>query len=149
MNPARLPRKLSCGVLVTDGARLLLGHATRSPRWDIPKGLAEPGESALDAALRELREETGLVADPAGLRPLGTHAYLRDKDLALFVWHPDPMPDPATLSCTALVTLADGTSFPELDRFALLAWPEVYVRAGKNMSRVLKTLKPHDLELVV
>ena len=52
----------SCGVIVTDGTRLLLGHATRSPRWDIPKGGVEPGESFAAAAYRELHEETGLTA---------------------------------------------------------------------------------------
>ena len=43
--PDMKAKAVSCGVLVTDGERLLLGHATRSPRWDIPKGMAEPGES--------------------------------------------------------------------------------------------------------
>ena len=51
---------VACGGRVTDGKRLLLGHATRSPRWDIPKGLAEPGESLAAAAVRELAEETDL-----------------------------------------------------------------------------------------
>ena len=50
----------SCGVIVTDGKRLLLGHASRSPLWDIPKGGIEPGETPAQAARRELREETGL-----------------------------------------------------------------------------------------
>src|SRR5579859_3704300 len=30
----------------------------------LPKGLIDPGEKALDAALREVREETGIVATP-------------------------------------------------------------------------------------
>ncbi len=30
--------------------------------WTIPKGLPEPSEPLLEAAIRELREETGLVA---------------------------------------------------------------------------------------
>ncbi len=36
---------VSCGVLVTDGRSVVLGHATASPRWDIPKGLANAGEA--------------------------------------------------------------------------------------------------------
>ena len=76
----------SCGVIVTDGERLLLGHATRSPRWDIPKGEAEPGESFAAAARRELFEETGLDAPEAELKPLGVFAYRRGKDLALYAW---------------------------------------------------------------
>jgi 8-oxo-dGTP pyrophosphatase MutT (NUDIX family) len=30
----------------------------------LPKGLIDPGEKALDAALREVREETGIIAAP-------------------------------------------------------------------------------------
>ncbi|HEY7580479.1 MAG TPA: NUDIX domain-containing protein, partial [Acetobacteraceae bacterium] len=71
-----MARQTSCGVLVTDGSRILLGHATRSLRWDIPKGLAEPGEPFAAAAVRELAEETGLAVSESELRPLGVHPYL-------------------------------------------------------------------------
>ena len=43
----------------------------------------------------------GLTAPEAELRPLGVFAYLRGKDLALFVWTPPVMPDPAALVCTS------------------------------------------------
>ena len=77
----------SCGVLVRDRAGLvLLGQTTGSARWDIPKGVAEAGEAFADAAVRELREETGLVAGPELLRVVGVFRYLPGKDLALFGW---------------------------------------------------------------
>ncbi|HVB50113.1 MAG TPA: NUDIX domain-containing protein [Burkholderiales bacterium] len=42
------------------GVRYLVLRAYRN--WDFPKGSVEPGESQLEAAKRELAEETGLVA---------------------------------------------------------------------------------------
>jgi 8-oxo-dGTP pyrophosphatase MutT (NUDIX family) len=41
------------------GIRLLLLRAYKN--WDFPKGLADPGEELLEAAKREVREETGLT----------------------------------------------------------------------------------------
>jgi len=133
-------RQTSCGVIVTDGERVVLGHATRSPRWDIPKGVVEPGENFAEAAARELLEETGLVASPDELVALGVHPYLRGKDLALFVWTPQQLPDPRSLSCTSYFTIADGTSLPEFDRFGVFGWEEALARVGKNLARLLTAI---------
>jgi len=134
------PRQTSCGVIVTDGERVLLGHATRSPRWDIPKGTAEPGENFAEAAVRELREETGLLAPPEVLVPLGVHSYLRGKDLALFAWKPRQLPDPKSLTCASHFALPNGALLPEFDRFGLFPWDEALTRVGKNLARLLAAL---------
>jgi len=140
-----MARHTSCGVVVTDGSRVLLGHATRSPRWDIPKGLAEPGEAYAAAAVRELAEETGLVVSEAELRPLGVHRYLRDKDLALFVWMPAEMPSPDALICRSTFVLPGGAVVPEFDRFGLFDWDEALGKVGKNLARVLaQTIRHGD-----
>jgi 8-oxo-dGTP pyrophosphatase MutT (NUDIX family) len=130
----------SCGVVVADGTRVLLGHATRSPRWDIPKGEVEPGEDFAMAARRELREETGLEAPAEALRFLGLHPYRRGKDLALFAWRPPQMPDPRRLVCVSRFTLPNGTVLPELDRFGLFTWDEALARVGSSLARLFAAI---------
>jgi 8-oxo-dGTP pyrophosphatase MutT (NUDIX family) len=127
----------SCGVIVTDGKRLVLGHASRSPRWDIPKGGVEPGESFVEAACRELLEETGLTAPISALQPLGVFPYLRNKDLALFRWRVSDLPDPATLVCSEYFRLPNGTLLLEFDKFGLFTPEEAQARVGKNLARLL------------
>ncbi len=131
-------RRTSCGVVVTDGERILLGHATRSPRWDIPKGEAQAGENLADAASRELAEETGLTVDPGELAPLGVRPYLSDKDLALFLWRVARLPEPGRLSCRSTFLTAKGGVLPEFDRFGLFPWEEALAKVGKNLALRLR-----------
>jgi 8-oxo-dGTP pyrophosphatase MutT (NUDIX family) len=138
-------KAISCGVIVTDGERLLLGHASRSPRWDIPKGAAEPGESLEAAARRELTEETGLAAPAGALRPLGVEPYLRNKDLALFAWPVADLPDPKTLVCSAHFELPNGARLPEFDRFGYFTIAEALALVGKNLARRLSEISLNAL----
>lgn len=92
----------SAGLLVhrrgPGGAEFLLVHpggpywrGRDLAAWSIPKGLPEPGEALLAAALREFREETGLEPPDPGeaLPPLRTgsgktiHCWLAAGDLDL------------------------------------------------------------------
>jgi len=56
-------------VCLRDDAVLLIRRGTppRQGEWSLPGGRIEPGERAVDAALRELREETGVEAEITGL----------------------------------------------------------------------------------
>ena len=42
-------------------------HAPHKDMWSIPGGRVQPSETLIDAALRELREETGVTAQLCGL----------------------------------------------------------------------------------
>ena len=46
------------------GLEVVLVHRPRYDDWSLPKGKAHRGEADLDAALREVQEETGLRCDP-------------------------------------------------------------------------------------
>lgn len=49
---------------------ILLEHRSDDDRWSLPGGWIEPGEAARVAAVRELQEESGLIANPENLHLL-------------------------------------------------------------------------------
>jgi 8-oxo-dGTP diphosphatase len=67
----RYPDRPIVGVLavVLRGERALVVRRANPPmagRWGFPGGVLELGETVAEGAMRELREETGVVAEPAG-----------------------------------------------------------------------------------
>jgi len=62
-------------ILPVVGDRILLHHIYRHPvsrwGWEVPRGFIDDGETPLQAAQRELIEETGLHCDLDALVPLG------------------------------------------------------------------------------
>lgn len=61
-----IPRLGALAVVIRDDHALLV-RRSKNPDyglWGFPGGHVEPGETALEAAMRELHEETGLHADP-------------------------------------------------------------------------------------
>ena len=83
MSSAARPHRLSSGVvvvtLVQRKLKYLLLRAYRN--WDFPKGLVEAGEEPIDAALREVREETTLddLSFDWGLKFMETGPYNKGK----------------------------------------------------------------------
>ena len=70
---ARLPYRPCAGVCLTDPAgRVWVGERIDRPAdapvaWQMPQGGIDPGETPEQAALRELREETGLRAEAVAI----------------------------------------------------------------------------------
>ncbi len=83
MTPVPPTPRVSAGVAVVNvrdrKLKFLLLRAYRN--WDFPKGMVEPGETPIDAALREVREETGLddVSFDWGLGFFETGPYAKGK----------------------------------------------------------------------
>jgi 8-oxo-dGTP pyrophosphatase MutT (NUDIX family) len=91
------------GVVVHDGSVLLLRRRDPSSGPDevrLPKGHAEPDESAAECAVREVQEEAGLRA-PTIAAPLGTvenrFAYGGERFVRYETWFLMTVDDPAML----------------------------------------------------
>ncbi|HZG02737.1 MAG TPA: NUDIX hydrolase [Streptomyces sp.] len=51
------------------GIEIALVHRPKWDDWSHPKGKLKPGETALRAAVREVREETGMACKPGAVLP--------------------------------------------------------------------------------
>ena len=64
---ARTATGAACAIFDGDGRVLLVHHTCGRLNWELPGGLAEPGEAPDETARRELLEETGLSLEPDAL----------------------------------------------------------------------------------
>ena len=58
------------GAIIIENSRVLLvkrAHPPLQAQWSIPGGVLEVGELVREAAIREAREETGLIVEPGDL----------------------------------------------------------------------------------
>lgn len=134
--PAGAPLPISCGTLViNDEGQLLLCHVTNTAKWDIPKGMQDSGETTLQAAMRELREEAGIAFDAARFEDLGGFAYRRDKRLHLYLVRAGAeLGRLEQLACTSFfphpvsglpTPEADGYRWAGRDELTALCWPRM------------------------
>ena len=138
----------ACVLLVDDRGWVLLQerdeHAEIAPeRWAASGGHVEPGESYLEAAVRELREETGLSVAPDELRLVGVydiHHVERASDdrMALFTG--------ATSATDADIVVGEGRQIVFVDPARILDLPlsdsARAVLPGFLDSKLYATLRP-------
>ena len=64
-----LERRASSSAVMceTSDGRLLIVKANYKNHWSLPGGVIDPGESPLQAAVRETEEEVGITLDPSKL----------------------------------------------------------------------------------
>lgn len=120
------------GVVCLRGDEVLLIRRGTPPRlgeWSLPGGRIEPGERAIDAALRELHEETGVRAKITGLVDVvdglfpeaGLHYVLVDYVAQWLSGEPVAGDDATEARFVALDQAAALVDWPETRRIIALA----------------------------
>ena len=132
------PKRLSCGVVILNpGRELLLCHVTGQNHWDLPKGGIDPGETPLEAAVRETREESGVKLDPDALLDLGRFHYTNGKNLHLFATCM-PRFDLKDLRCeTRYLDRWSGRQLPEMDGYGWFGFERIGQLCTPKMAQVL------------
>jgi predicted NUDIX family NTP pyrophosphohydrolase len=151
--------QLSAGILAYRGSgndlEVLIAHpggpfwANKDQgAWSLPKGLVEPGEDLLGAAIREFAEETGCLVDAAGTMPLGEVTLRSGKRVVAYGAEVDCDPELATSNHFELEwppRSGKVRSFPEVDRVAWVptdvAWDKLNPALVPFVSRLLNALR--------
>ena len=69
-----------------DGLEVLLVHRPRYDDWTLPKGHVDPGETPIEAAGREVLEETGYRCAPGVLAGSTTYATSEGEQKVVHYW---------------------------------------------------------------
>lgn len=149
-----MPKAVSCGFIIFDRATgmVLACHPNGKDKgpdmaYDIPKGHLEEGESPMETAIRELREETGMtLPHDAPIHDIGLVPYQTHKSLYLFSTSIRNLPGIiGSLHCDSKFVDSFGNEKREVDSYATTTDPgwffknmQKYIRA--EMARV--TMEP-------
>ena len=125
---------LSCGIVLAretdDGWMTLLLRAYH--HWDFPKGLREDGESSIDAAQREVHEETGIdgIEFAWGDRFMETGPYSRGKTARYYLGR--------TEQATVVMGPSPETGEPEHHEWRWVSFDEAYDMTSPRVRSVVQ-----------
>lgn len=132
-------------VIAGCGAPYLLMIRRKDRRqWAFPGGMIEPGETAAEAALRELAEETGLVVDRSLASPL-TPRYVHDPRASRRAWI-TTAPVLINLGEVGVLPMVDGGDDAEVAEW-IQAW-SVYNVAATLDQRFDGEIYPPHIEMI-
>ncbi len=104
----------SAAIILDEAGRVLMVHHSYGHlNWEIPGGGSEPGESAIETAIREVREETGLEVGVERMTGIYWDTATDSHHFAFRAHQVDPSAKP----------VADGAEITELGFFSPDALP--------------------------
>lgn len=160
-------KTITCATILLskDKKHILVGKIGLQKKYDLPKGRMETGESEIETAIRELKEETGLVIDKFNYvqhqkNSIRNLFFNKDKNISIFfiydkdnIWINDENMN--KLKCSTYFTLNENKNnptinmkqYPELEGFKKVDIHEIlnssqqstiaYKLFNKSMAKVL------------
>ncbi|WP_028784771.1 NUDIX hydrolase [Thalassobacillus devorans] len=135
-------KKLSAGLILTDGEWFLGCHSTGNWFYDLPKGEVGRDENPKETCIREAKEETNLDVPKEQLVDLGVFDYNPKKNLHLFLWKVKELPDINEMSCLSFfIHRYTEKETPEVDGYKYIRFGEQASFMTKNMVKVIKEVQ--------
>ncbi len=133
-------KKLSVGLILTDGTVFLAVNPTGRRIYDIPKGEVDRGESLKQTLIREMEEELSVNISKWSNRliDMGQFEYMSHKDVHVFVLILNDLPPASNMKCTSMFML-NGRPTPEVIRHRYVSFDDLDI-FNPYMKKIIKSV---------